>query len=195
MLSHGALQSVLIVSPTVKPIEFIKSVLPHTDFSPVLTAAGACEAKRIILETPIDIVIINAPLPDEFGTHLAVDIAASSTAGVLLLVRPEMYEQVSYNMEQYGVLTLTKALNKQTLYQTIKLLSATSNKMRALEESTASLEKKLKEMKTVNKAKGLLIEYLKMSEEEAHKYIEKEAMDNCIRKIDVAKKIIEKYEV
>lgn len=194
MLLNGTSQSVLIVSSTVKPIEFIKSVLPRTDFSPVLTATGVCDAKRVLLEATVDIVIINAPLPDGYGTELAVDIAASTASGVLLLVRPEAYEQASYKMEQYGVLTLTKALNKQTLYQTVKLLSATSNKMRVLEESTAALEKKLREMKTVNKAKGLLIEFFKMSEEEAHKYIEKKAMDNCVKKTDIAKKIIEKYE-
>ena len=195
MTMQNALQSVLIVSSTVKPIEFIKEVLPRNDFSPVLTASSAGEAKRILLRTTVDIVIINAPLSDDFGMHLATDIVTSTGSGVLMLVKPELYEEISYQMEQLGILTLTKALNKQTLYQTIKLLSATSNKMKKLEESTAKLERRLKEMKSINRAKGYLIEFENMSEEEAHKYIEKNAMDKCVKKIEVAESIIEKYQL
>ena len=139
-------------------------------------------------------MVINAPLHDDSGIDLAVDIITNTGSGILILVKPELYEEISYKMEQYGILTLTKALNKQTLYQTIKLLSATSNKMRKLEESTAKLEKRLKEMKTINRAKGYLIEVMNMSEEEAHRYIEKTAMDECIKKIEVAEKIIERYK-
>jgi len=193
MQTENALQSVLIVSATAKPVEFIKSVLPKGEFSLVLTSASAGEAKRILLRTTVDIVIINAPLGDDNGMNLAADIVTDTGSGVLILVKPELYEEVSYKMEQYGILTLTKALNKQTLYQTIKLLSATSNKMKKLEESTAKLEKRLKEMKTINRAKGYLIEIENMSEEEAHRFIEKTAMDECVKKIEIAEKIIEKY--
>lgn len=195
MLPHRAVQSVLIVSSSDKPIEYISEILPHSDFDPVYTASSAADAKRKLVSGSVDIVIINAPLSDEFGTELAVDIATSSTTGVLVLVKADVYEHVSYKMEQFGVLTLSKSLNRQTMFQTIKLLTATSNKMKRLEESTMTLEKKLSEMKTVNKAKGLLIEFLKMSEEEAHKYIEREAMNNCVKKADIAKRIIEEYEV
>lgn len=193
MLSHRASQSVLIVSSSEKPIEYIAEILPHSDFHPVITAVSASEAKQKLIDSSADIVIINAPLSDEFGTQLAVDIVTASNAGVLILVKADVYEHVSYKMEQYGVLTLSKMLNRQTMFQTIKLLCATSNKMKKLEESTVSLENKLREMKTINKAKGLLIECLKMSEEEAHKYIEREAMDSCVKKVEIAKLIIEKY--
>ena len=195
MPMQNALQSVLIVSSTVKPVEYIKEVLPKNDFSPILTASSAGEAKRILLRTTSDIVIINAPLSDDPGMDLAVDIITSCGSGVLILVKPELYEEVAYRMEQYGVLTLTKALNKVTLHQTVKLLSATSNKMRRLEESAAKLEKRFKEMKAVNRAKGFLIEFENMSEEDAHKYIEKTAMDRCVKKLDVAQEIIEKYDI
>lgn len=195
MSEQNSLQSVLIVSAAPKPVEFIRSVLPHGEFSPILTAANAGQAKRLLLDTPVDIVIINAPLSDEYGNRLAVDIVNNYSAGVLILVKPELYEQVAYKMEHYGILTLTKALDRQTLYQTVKLLSATGNKMRQIEENSRRLENKLHEMKAVSRAKGLLIEREGMSEEEAHRYIEKQAMDRCVKKIDIAKQIIKKYEV
>ncbi len=187
--------SVLIVSSAEKPIELIKNILPKNDFSPILTAMSAGEAKRIMLRTDIGSVIVVTPLSDEFGMELAVDIVNSTGTGVLLLVQPELYEEVSYKMEQFGILTLTKALNRTTLYQTMKLLAATSSKMKKIEENTSKLEQRLKEMKAVNRAKGLLIENEFLTEEEAHRLIEKTAMDRCVRKIDIAKEIIEKYNM
>ncbi|MFR0902788.1 MAG: ANTAR domain-containing protein [Anaerovoracaceae bacterium] len=45
----------------------------------------------------------------------------------------------------------------------------------------------------VNKAKWLLISRLNMEEKEAHRHIERQAMDRCITKRDVAEEIIQKY--
>ena len=51
----------------------------------------AAGARRELLEQSYDLVIINAPLPDEFGTRLALDVCDHSGAGVLLLVKAEHY--------------------------------------------------------------------------------------------------------
>ena len=48
-------------------------------------------------------------------------------------------------------------------------------------------------MKIVNRAKCLLIGQLYYTEEEAHRYIEKIAMDERRSKVSVALEIIEKY--
>jgi glutamine synthetase len=44
-----------------------------------------------------------------------------------------------------------------------------------------------------NRAKWILINELSMSEPEAHRYIEKQAMDRCISKDQIAKEIINTY--
>ena len=49
------------------------------------------------------------------------------------------------------------------------------------------------EIRIVNKAKWLLISELKMSEADAHRYIEKQAMDQCITKRSIAEDIIKTY--
>ena len=45
----------------------------------------------------------------------------------------------------------------------------------------------------MNRAKGLLIDHLKMTEQEAHRYIEKAAMDNSVKKTVIAQNIINMY--
>ena len=51
----------------------------------------------------------------------------------------------------------------------------------------------MEEIRIVNRAKCLLISELKMTEPQAHHYIEKTAMDNCIPKKEAAKNIIKLY--
>ena len=52
----------------------------------------------------------------------------------------------------------------------------------------------LAELKLMNRAKCVLIQYLKMTEEQAHHYIEKQAMDLRCKKIQVAETILTMYE-
>ncbi len=62
-----------------------------------------------------------------------------------------------------------------------------------MEQKTSSIEERMAEIRIVNRAKFLLISELKMSEPEAHHYIEKNAMDNCISKKEAAENIIKLY--
>jgi len=55
------------------------------------------------------------------------------------------------------------------------------------------VEEKMEEIRLVNRAKWLLISELKMDEPLAHRYIEKQAMDRCISKREVAEEIIKTY--
>ena len=60
--------------------------------------------------------------------------------------------------------------------------------------SNDSLKEKIEEIRIVNRAKCLLIEQLKMTEPEAHRYIEREAMDSRRTRREVAQAILRMYE-
>ena len=61
------------------------------------------------------------------------------------------------------------------------------------EKKTLSVEEKMEEIRIVNRAKWLLISELKMDEPQAHRYIEKQAMDRCISRKEIAEEIIRTY--
>ena len=86
--------SVLLVTASDSFTAKIMPLLPVTDYWPVTTVHSVGEARRKIVETSFDIVLINAPLPDDFGLHLAVDICTGSGAGVLLLVRNDQFDDI-----------------------------------------------------------------------------------------------------
>ena len=139
-------------------------------------------------------MIINTPLADDFGMQLAIDLSEKETTVVLLLVKAEQYEQISYKAESYGILAIAKPLDRKTFLQTIKLLFATRIKLKKLEQRAEILQKKMEEIRLINRAKLILIDQLKMSEAEAHRYIEKSAMDRCIKRREIAENIIKTYE-
>jgi response regulator NasT len=51
----------------------------------------------------------------------------------------------------------------------------------------------MEEIRIVNRAKWLLISEIKMDEPNAHRYIEKQAMDRCVSKREIAEEIIQTY--
>ena len=82
--------SVLIVSSGPKVGALLTELLPPASFSPICTVPTAGEARRMLVDRHFDIAVINTPLPDDFGTQLAVEISEKQGCGVLLLVKAEI---------------------------------------------------------------------------------------------------------
>ena len=184
---------VLIVSGSDKVYDFLISLLPTTEFSPIARANSAGEAKRMLLSSSFDLLLINTPLPDEFGLDLALNMC-EDTMGVMLLVKNDMLDQVTYKAEERGVFTIAKPNTKQTVYSAVKLLTSMTQRLKAMEQKTRSLQDKMVDIRAINRAKLLLIENLKMPEQEAHHYIEKQAMNLRAPKREIAENIIRTYD-
>ena len=186
--------SVLVVSSAEKFVKPMLEMLPEKMFDPIMTATDATQARRKLLENDFDIVIVNSPLKDEFGTRLALDICSKSSAGVLLFVKAEHYADITAKVMPYGVLTISKPTSSSMIAQSVQMLCSTRERLRIMEKKNASVEDKIEEIRIVNRAKCLLIEQLKMTESEAHRYIEKQAMDRCVTRRVIAENIILTYK-
>ncbi len=184
---------VLIVGANDKTFALLSQLLQSGSYEPPLRSNTAGETRRMLLETSADIVIVNAPLRDEFGTQLAQNLADDNLA-VILLVPGESYDQVCYKVEDDGVLTLGKPLSSQTLQTAIRLATALRAKLQKLDKKNQALQEKMQDIRTVNRAKWLLMEQLRMTENEAHYYIEKQAMDMRLSRREVAENIIRSYD-
>lgn len=184
---------VLVADSGDKIYDYISQSLPRSDYDPILRAGDAGETRRMLLNAPVDIVIINTPLKDDFGTELALDLADGS-AGVLLLVKNELYDQICYKVEDSGVLTLGKPTSRQGFYSAVKLLTAMTARLSKLEKANHTLQEKMADIRVVNRAKWLLIEHHHMKEQDAHYFIEKQAMDTRLSRREVAENIIRSYD-
>ena len=185
--------SVLIVSAAERFNDALASLLPDSKYSPTHFVSNISAAKRALAERAFDFIIISSPLPDDVGTRFAIDTADSQESVVLLMVRAELQEEIYDKVAEHGVFVLSKPTSKPTMVIALSWLSSAREKLRKTEKKTLSIEEKMEEIRIVNRAKWILIRELKFDEPDAHRYIEKQAMDRCISKRIVAEEIISTY--
>lgn len=184
--------SVLIVSGSEKGIEYFEE-LAGPSFSQIVHAQSAAQAAELVMHTPFDVIIVNAPLADELGDGFAVRCTENSYAGVLLLIKAELADTAAA-AENAGVLVLTKPAGKGAIQSAVKLACAVGRRLFKAQSKADTLKSKMDELKTVNRAKWLLIGKLGMNEADAHRYIEKLAMDTRQTRREIAESVIKTYE-
>ena len=185
--------SVLIVSASDKLNNALTELLPESDYSPVCMVSSIPQAQKAVENQHFDHVIINLPLPDSKVTDFAIDTCKSDNTVVLILVREELKDDVEQTVTQRGIFTLSKPTSKHIMASALGWMATAREMLRKFEKNTLSTEKKIEELRIVNRAKWMLINEIHMSEPEAHRYIEKQSMDRCISKKEVAEEIIKTY--
>jgi response regulator NasT len=185
--------SLLVVSASEKFNDIMASLLPEMSFSPVGFAGSISEAQRKSAEQSFDIIVVNSPLADDMGIRFAIDSSTSSNALVLILAKNETFTDVYEKVERYGVFTLSKPISKQSIVNALRWMITTKTRLENAEKKTVKMENKMEEIRLVNKAKWLLISKEGLLEPEAHRYLEKEAMDRCVSKRVIAEEIIKKH--
>ena len=185
--------SVLVVSASDAFNSALIPLLPDSKFDPVRFETSVNAAKRALANRTYDFIVINSPLPDDAGVRFAMDLSGLKTSVALLMVRSDVYATTYNRVAEYGVYVLPKPTSKPIVSQAIDWMIATRERLKKFEKKTVSTEEKMQEIRIVNRAKWVLIDSLKMTEADAHRYIEKQAMDRCISKREVAEEIIKTY--
>ena len=185
----------LLISGSEKSAESLSALLKEVRIASVLTVKSGGEARRILLDNDFDIILINTPLTDEFGNELAAALTETTASSVIMLVRHDIADGVAQKMERFGVLVIEKPVGKIILHQTIRLAAAARNRLLGIKQDNIRLQQKIEEIRLVDRAKCVLIQYLNMTEEQAHKYIEKQAMNTRMTRKDIAVSILKSYEI
>ena len=175
-------------------MDIISELLISQVFTRIVTAGSGGEARRALLEGDFDLVIIDAPLPDEMGDDFALHASDSSSGGVILIVESDRVAEISSVVEDSGVFTVPKSVSPDVFFNIVSLMRATKNRVRRLEDENRRLLSKIEELKLVDRAKCTLIQVLKMTEQQAHRYIEKQSMDLRQPRTSVAETILRTYE-
>lgn len=188
------MDNVLLVSKSEKSTDSLLQLIREMSNPGITAVKSGAEARRVLLEKEFDLVIVNTPLGDEFGDAFANYVAEVTHAGVLLLVKAELEDEAELKTEDFGVFVLAKPLSKHLMFKSIKLLEATKRRLDGVRSENVKLKKKIEDIRVINRAKYVLMEYLSMSEPQSHKYLERQAMDQRITKVEVAKRILSTYE-
>lgn len=162
-------------------VDAIKSRALGGCISAVLRASASQDIPAIVAAQKPDAVVVSG------GASAAVDAAERSSAAILLLTDDAALPR---RCIRAGVMTA----HPDELAAVLPSLLATAERLRTLRDKTSSLQQRLDDSRIVARAKLLLISRLGMSEGDAHRYIEKTAMDSCLPRRDVAEGIIRTYE-
>lgn len=194
MLTRFEQKEVFVISSNENFQRYVRENLPDGDFTVSGSAATCTEARQKMMGSRSAVVLINIPLADECGTELASDLAENTTASVIAVVKNEQEPEMRQSLEPAGVFVLGRPFPHTSFHQAFYDAASAYARMQVISQENQRLQIKLIDLRLVNRAKYALIQYLGMTEEQAHKYIEHMAMDQRISKRKAAENILKTYE-
>lgn len=159
-----------------------------------VSVTGGMKLREICSRGETDIAVMILPLENEFGLETALHISRLDKCGLLILVPGKVYEEVCAKGAGISAPILPRSASGAMVTNMLRFLEGQRAKISALYEENEGLRRSVDEMKLVNRAKCVLIEYLRISEQEAHRQLQKRAMDKRITLTDAAADVLKVYE-
>jgi response regulator NasT len=159
----------------------------------VYTASDNSSALRVSRSIMPHLVIMDSNLAggNAYKTgRIIEDDNISSVIFVTNKLDSFFYERLK-TMNLYAY--VLKPVNLEQLHQTVEFSINNVNRLNELKTKIEQLETSLKNRKKLDRAKGIIMKMLNVSEDEAYGYLRKKSMDMCISIDMVAEKIIKKY--
>lgn len=188
------LENFLLISGNEKAVKTLSELLAEQFGKLPETVKTAAEAKKLFSSRQYSVIVIAVPLPDGSGVSLAAE-AAETTAGVLLIVRDAETCRLLSEQEEKGILLYHPGMGRRMFLSAVHLCRAVHRRLALTAPKTERLEQKIQDIRTIDRAKCLLIQYSGMSEEQAHRYLEKQAMDRRMTRREVAEEVLRLHNV
>ncbi len=184
---------ILIVSASEKSSDALARILRRYAINNIDFASGGAETRRAVLRVGYALIIINAPLKDEQGNDLAADMIRGTRSSVILIAKNDIADVLASKVEGDGVFVVPKPLQQRQFWSAVRLGLAFSARIAEIDKKMAKQEKKYEELRIISRAKCVLIERERMTEKEAHRFIEKQAMDKRESRANIAAGILKRY--
>ena len=188
------LKKALLVSHSEQSAASLSELLRSESYTSISVSDTARTAKKLVEKDEFDLICINAPLNGESGIELSIHFASTTRSSVVIIVPQKNADDVNDRLTEHGVLVIAKPINKHLFHHFLQFTDCFRSRMLCVTEENEKLRHMVEDMKIINRAKFLLISCLNMSETQAHRYLEKQAMDLRVGKLQVAKQVIRTYE-
>ena len=188
------MSKVLIVTKSSKATQLITELMQDEGYTQCEVTDRSSEAKRCVETEFFDLIFIYTPLSDEVGLNLSIYMSQHTKSGVFIAVSESTAMKTKDKLSENGVIMLQKPVSVEAVHHSLLALRAMQFRMGRMEEKNQELITQLEDMKVINRAKMVLMQCLAMSEEQAHRYIEKQAMDLRVSRRYVAQQVLNTYE-
>ena len=161
----------------------------------VVGQAGDGEAAIAITEKEKpDLVVMDVKMPKLDGISAAERIANQRIAPVVILTAFSQRDLVERARDAGAMAYLTKPFTIEDLMPAIELAVSRFQEIKQLDAEVTDLQEQLKARKLIEKAKGIFMKNLNISEPEAFKWMQKTAMDKGRSMTDVAQLVMDEFE-
>lgn len=186
---------ILIAMSSDAAITKLKTLLTKSGYTVVDYAKDGHECLRKIRALKPDLSILDYNLNQMNGYEVSKVAIEDKLCSVILITSASQEGVITNLRNESGFTCMVKPLNKIALINSIDLMIKNSKKIRELERQIEELKTTLNTRKEVERAKGLLMKHLNLSEDEAFKRIQKQSMDRGIPMKEIARAIILAYDI
>jgi len=169
----------------------VVETLREAGFEIVGEAGDGARAVELALELRPDVVVMDVKMPEMDGITAAEKIAKESAAPVVLLTAFSQTELVERARDVGAMAYLVKPFTPADLIPAVEIAISRYEQITALEDEIADLQERFETRKHVDRAKGLLMAKLGMTEPEAFRWIQKTSMDRRLTMREVADAVAE----
>ena len=186
------LNNILIISTTENSSSEIQDLLSMNYDCNIVLCDDKNAAQNNIGKDEFDLCIIDMQNDDE-GVELAAGLVSNTLAGVIVLCDKTSFELESA-IEKFGIIIINKPIDDRLFLQSVKLAKAMKARLELYHRENLQLKNKINELRIVDRAKSVLMQYLNMTEAQAHHFIVKQAMNMRMTKAQIAQNILKTYE-
>jgi response regulator NasT len=168
----------------------LKETLEEEGYVVVGETGRGDKAVDLVREHRPDLAILDIKMPGMDGLEAARIINKERLCGVLVLTAFSQREVIEEARDAGALAYLVKPFQKNDLVPAIEVAIARFNEMRALNGEIEALGEQLETRKTIDRAKGVLMDKHGMNESDAFGFIQRSAMNYRLTMKDVADKIV-----
>nr|WP_236683821.1 response regulator [Demequina flava] len=169
----------------------IVETLREGGYDVVGEGANGEEGVALAKEHKPDVVVMDIKMPVMDGITAAEQIAAARVAPVVLLTAFSQTELVERARDAGAMAYVVKPFTPADLLPAVEIAASRFVEIRALESEIADINERMDTRKKVERAKGLLMEKMKLNEPESFRWIQKTSMDRRLTMKEVAEAVIE----
>ncbi len=168
----------------------LKEMLEEEGFEVVAEVADGASAVRLTRELQPDLVILDIKMPVMDGIQAAEEIARERLAAILILTAFSQRDLVEKARRAGAMAYLVKPFQKHDLLPAVEIAAGRFREMSGLESQVDDLQGRLETRKLVERAKGVLQDNQGMTEAEAFRWIQRQAMQRRLTMREVAEQIL-----